>query len=232
MGSLSTEYKFFPITPNTPELPSLALKHRDLRLSALQLSPQSFSSTYAAEAKISDDAWLARLTPKGKTLFAASTVTKDPKDEEWAAVVTMVGPFSATDYEFLPGSNFPPIKSDHIEQRWQVSSLYVLPTHRGQNLGTRLCRFAIDYLRAKTDVPELRVRLGIKTGNDVVEKMYQRMGFVRCGEGGLEDALRSNGETESLPEPASMEGDSEAAVALRQKYRGGGMLLMQLIVER
>ncbi|KAJ5917275.1 Acyl-CoA N-acyltransferase [Penicillium verhagenii] len=197
-------YSFFRI-PKTDGIDISAQKYRDLRLKALQASPHSFSSTYAIEAAFTDTEWIERLTLPGREVFicAATPVNHDqsrPDDIQWIGQVTLRGPASSADFELPAEAAQPPQKSDDEEERWQMLSLFTLPDHRGQGLGGKLCKEAIEYLRSyQSSPPNIQVRLIVKAGNDVTVELYRRLGFIHAGKATLVEAMIANGDEHLIP---------------------------------
>ncbi|KAJ6020975.1 Acyl-CoA N-acyltransferase [Penicillium herquei] len=197
-------YSFFRI-PKTDGIEASAQKYRDLRLKALKASPSSFSSTYEIEAAFTDTEWVERLILPGREVFicAATPVNHDPSrpdDIEWIGQVTVRGPASSTEFELPAEAEQPPQKSDEEEERWQMLSLFTLPDHRGQGLGGKLCKEAIEYLRSyQSSPPNIQVRLIVKAGNDITVELYRRLGFIHAGKATIIEALIANGDEHLIP---------------------------------
>ncbi|KAF5137733.1 N-alpha-acetyltransferase RimI [Metarhizium anisopliae] len=192
------EYQFVRVDPSDPNLPSLAAQYKRLRLEALKQSPHSFSSTYETESQFPDDVWVSRLQhPRKETFICVATLEGE---SEWVAQVTLRGPLSAEEFH-LSESGQPPAAPDEEEEKWQMLSLYNLPSHRGKGLGKRLCKAACDFVVSRGGVsPTITVRCMVKPDNLATLGMYQSLGFERTGFCTLEEALRANGDADMIPE--------------------------------
>ncbi|RSL98230.1 hypothetical protein CEP52_010459 [Fusarium oligoseptatum] len=183
-------YTVLRIDRSDTDFPSLVNKYKTLRLSALQQTPSAFSSTYEAESKLSDHDWIARLSNPSKDTF----VVVD-SDGEWVAQVTVYGPVSAEAYTLPPEAGQPPVTPDEDEEKWQMLSLYVLPSHRGKGAAKLLCQETIDYLRSlRHAAPSIRVRTMIAPDNQAACAIFGSLGFSDAGLCTLAEGLRSNGE--------------------------------------
>lgn len=107
------------LSPSAPEIPQLVSQYKGLRLSALQLEPSAFSSTYERESQFPYETWVSRVqNPRGKTFVALSArqsqygstsaiqVTKNIEEElrellenEWVGLFTLLGPEVLADEE-------------------------------------------------------------------------------------------------------------------------------------
>ncbi|KFY50575.1 hypothetical protein V496_09297 [Pseudogymnoascus sp. VKM F-4515 (FW-2607)] len=194
------EYHFIKVDCEGPNLYTLAAKYKALRLEALRQSPTSFSSTIETESQFSDEVWVSRLQTPDKENFVCVATAEDGQSE-WVAQVTLRGPVSAK--EFLPPieSGQPNPASDEEAEKWQMLSLYTLPSHRGMKLGSRLCEKAFEFLRSRngTGTPQIVVRIMVKPENVATLRLYDGLGFERAGYCTLEEALRANGDTDLIP---------------------------------
>ncbi|KAL6853004.1 hypothetical protein ACO1O0_007553 [Amphichorda felina] len=194
------EYQFIMVDRDGPNLRTSAAKYKALRLEALRQSPTAFSSTLETESRFSDDVWVSRLQNPEKETFVCVAVAQDGQSE-WVGQVTLRGPLPAK--EFLPpkesGQRDP--ASDDETEKWQMLSLYTLPTHRGMKLGFRLCEKAFEFLQSRdgTGTPQIVVRIMVKPENVATLRLYDGLGFERAGYCTLEEALRANGDTDLIP---------------------------------
>jgi ribosomal protein S18 acetylase RimI-like enzyme len=210
------EYIYFKIDKDAPNLQTLAAKYRELRLEALQQSPTSFSSTYEIEEQFSDDVWTSRLLTANKETFICAALsgggggtTAAPEDCEWAGQVTMLGPVLSDVFALPTEAGEPAIGDDATEEKWQMLSLFTLPSHRGKGLGKKLCQEAFRFLVSPPNnehqqpqqerATKVRVRIMIKPENWITVNLYRSLGFVDAGTCTLEEALRANGDAELLP---------------------------------
>jgi len=216
-------YTYTRIDPSDPNLSALAEKYRELRLSALKESPTSFSSTYETEVAFTKDQWISRLRTPGKETFICTTSPQIiAADCEWVAQVTLLGPIAAQTFRLPESSGQPAVANDDEEEKWQMLSLYTLPSHRGRGVGKDLCREAFRYLTSLERLPKkVRVRIMVKPQNTVTLKMYGGLGFFDAGLCTLEEALRANGDSEFIP-----------AGPLTEKYTSRSGIIMALELKR
>lgn len=203
------EYSCFRINPQSRFLPFLAQKYKALRLSALVQSPGSFSSTYEIESRFADEWWESRLQLPGRETFIcvanASSSSASEGVGEWVAQVTLIGPVPASLYRLSEAAKQPPIMPDEEEEKWQMLSLYTLPTHRGKGIAKSLCSEVFRCLRenktsdSKPRPKHIRVRIMIKPENTATVKLYEGLGFAHAGTCTLAEALVANGDKDLVP---------------------------------
>lgn len=204
MATTQPPFTYIPLLPSSPNKPLLAANYKSLRLTALRLSPEAFSSTLADESALTDAQWISRLfhRPDIKTFIAV-----DPETQDWVAQVSLIGPLTQAAYTLPPEAGQPPVKSDEEEEKWQMAALYALPGYRGRGLGRGLCEEAFRYLVEEqegwTKAKRVRVRIMVKPTNAATLKLYRGMGFVDAGMCTLEEALVVNGEV--VPEEVDEE---------------------------
>ncbi|ETN46614.1 uncharacterized protein HMPREF1541_00800 [Cyphellophora europaea CBS 101466] len=151
-----------------PALQRAARSYRALRLSALQRSPASFSSTYADEASWPESHWLARLGREGFETFAAVVASSsaaaaaaaaesgDPGqeggrgEEEWLAQVTLRGPipYKNAGWELPEESGQVAQRSEEWEgeERWVMTGLFVDEGARGRGVAAGLVGEAVRWV--------------------------------------------------------------------------------------
>ncbi|KAH7066353.1 putative GNAT family acetyltransferase [Paraphoma chrysanthemicola] len=197
------EYSYIRIDPESQLLSRLAQNYKALRLSALQQSPSSFSSTYDIESRFPDEWWESRLQIPGRETFICVANGASSSADEWVAQVTLIGPVPASSYRLPEAAQQPPVGPDEEEEKWQMLSLYTLPTHRGKGIAKALCREAFQWLQAPAASkprPELiRVRIMVKPENVATVQMYQSLGFTDAGRCTLAEALVANGDEALVP---------------------------------
>ncbi|KJZ76443.1 hypothetical protein HIM_04172 [Hirsutella minnesotensis 3608] len=217
------EYQCIRIDKSDPQILALALKYKQLRLAALQHSPDAFSSTLELESSFSDDVWVSRICdPSKETFVCCAGAPSCPLESEWVGQVTLLGPVSSGAYRLPADAGQPPVPEDGEEEKWQMLSLYTLPAHRGHGLGKLLCREAFGFLAAVPRGPgRVRVRIMVKPENTVTLGLYRSMGFVDAGKCTLEEALRANGDADMLP-----------AGMLPDKYTARSGVIMAMALER
>lgn len=202
---MEQKYTFVHISPQSPDLPSLAQKYKQLRLSALTQSPTAFSSTLAAESPFSDSVWIERLSADPcRHNFVAQHQASTGKDGGWVAQITVLGPVSAEAYTLSDEAGQPAVRTDQVEEKWQLLSLYTLPEHRGKGVGKDLCKEVFKWLKQRGAGEEgaakvVRVRLMIKPDNTGAVRLYEGLGFEHAGMCTLAEALKANGDGDALP---------------------------------
>jgi ribosomal protein S18 acetylase RimI-like enzyme len=178
--------------PNT--WASLVSHHKNLRLRSLQISPESFSSTFEREVAFTDSDWENRLkNPLAYTFIAAKVPTSlkengergDELDDavhgEWVGMTVLVGPLDE-----LPNNLTPNSKADGAPQRKEVPveseifAVFVSPEARGLGLGKRLSEASIaqgKVLGREKGAKEVVVRLSVARGNGKAKSLYEKLGF-------------------------------------------------------
>jgi ribosomal protein S18 acetylase RimI-like enzyme len=126
--------------------------YRDIRLEALKLAPEAFSSTFARE---------------------------DAKPPEWFAArlddAAVFGAFAESDLlgiaGFFAGQGQ---KEAHKGVLW---GMYVRPRARGRGVGRRLVEAVIEHARRHVEI----LQLTVVAGNKPARSLYAKMGFVEYG---------------------------------------------------
>jgi GNAT superfamily N-acetyltransferase len=121
---------------------------RDIRLAALQDTPEAFASTYDREVAFAEADWLRRIGGGANFLAYAPELGTAP--------VGLVGGFEAG-----PGT---------IE----LVSMWVSPPARGHGIGQALVEAVVGWARAK-GMP--RVHLWVAESNRSARLLYERCGF-------------------------------------------------------
>ncbi|KAF9889187.1 hypothetical protein FE257_007676 [Aspergillus nanangensis] len=214
MSTPKYNYTFFRI-PKDDTIPTSAQNYKQLRLHALSIAPTSFSSTHQIESTLPDTEWTHRLAAPNIETFICAATPSNPDEEAtiWIGQLTLRGPLRHEEF-ILPdesGQPNPSARSNIPRELWQMLSLFTLPEHRGQGLGKRLCREALDYLfsdrRGKKGggSPEVWVRLMVKPENHATVRLYRGLGFENVGVCTLAEALVANGDEHLLPKDTSGE---------------------------
>jgi ribosomal protein S18 acetylase RimI-like enzyme len=203
------EYTYFRVARADGSILTAAKKYKKLRLSALQLSPTSFCSTYDIESAFTNATWVSRLKEHGRETFicAATPLGNDsksdsskPSGEEWVAQVTLLSPQSKAAFILPPESGQPMPMSDEEEERWQMLSLYTLPSHRGKGVAKKLCQHALAHLKlCRSSLKVVRVRLMVKPENQATFNLYRQLDFADAGKCTLTEALKANGDHKLIP---------------------------------
>lgn len=132
--------------------------YRDLRLRALQDSPDAFSSTYAREAPRPDVEWaerLARGVRSPRDLPLVAELAGEPCGLAWGRI-----------------EDSPPATA-------RVYQMWVAPTHRRRGVGRALLDAVIGW--ARTEGARI-VELDVTTTNRDALRLYERGGFKPLGE--------------------------------------------------
>lgn len=99
----------------------------------------------------------------------------------------------------------PRVVPDQEEERWQMVSLFTLPTHRGKGVAKSLCSEVFRWLRehkptyGKPRPKQIRVRIMVKPENTAMVKLYEELRFTHAGKCTLAEALKANGDGELVP---------------------------------
>ncbi|KAJ7465028.1 hypothetical protein FB451DRAFT_428068 [Mycena latifolia] len=211
----STHALPFPRTYSSrpPDFASLAEKYAALRLEALLTSPKAFASSHAIESKFTPEEWAARIWKDDVVVLVcvAHPVAQDAQPRtlvgDWVGSAILRGPLSADDYALPPESGAPPVDSDDVETKWQMTAVFASGAHRGRGLGKMLIQAGKDYAMAQTvDTraglvsrwpAKVRLRVMIHPDNLVVLALYSTTGFVDAGRTTGKEAYRTNGDTSS-----------------------------------
>ncbi|KAL6705179.1 hypothetical protein ACN47E_007284 [Coniothyrium glycines] len=224
-----------------PSLTRLANKLRDFKLHALQTDPKAFSLEYSSESPLPISVWEQRITVPGSQILvciatnppsiAEAAPTSDMNEaqlrlllsSEWTCIFTMIGPVSHAEWIF-PKSDQPYSAPDVQETRWQLTSLFVLPTHRGRGLAKKITLAAIEYGStvlvddsSRVGRGLVRFRLIVHPDNRDVAVMYSNMGFVDCARYTLREAYIANGDAKYIPAGAEA-GKWDTRVGIGMEY--------------
>ncbi|RSL92506.1 hypothetical protein CEP52_013770 [Fusarium oligoseptatum] len=88
------DYSFFHVSKTTSIEKSAEL-YRNLRLKALQTSPESFSSTFDIESAFTEGDWIKRLLEEDRENFVCAATTRGADattSVEWVGQLTIRGP--------------------------------------------------------------------------------------------------------------------------------------------
>ncbi|KAL6228893.1 hypothetical protein BDW75DRAFT_250499 [Aspergillus navahoensis] len=192
---------------NVESLAKIVTRYKALRLTALQRSPEAFTSTYAREAQFDDETWTSRVVNPLATILIALSPDPTSKDinmgsdddetlligRPWLGQLTLLGPvlFPANDekakrapWELFKNINFEqaakgfiPVGSNVV---YILVGMYVLPEARGAGNGQRLLEAAtraVDNESKKNKVNALVIIL-VARENETAKRLYERVGFV------------------------------------------------------
>ncbi|KAF3042033.1 hypothetical protein E8E11_000121 [Didymella keratinophila] len=220
----------------------LANKLRNFKLHALFSDPNAFSQSHAVESQLPSAAWEARVanpdfrivvcivddcesrnSPSLEGGNSSGSGNQEVKGRdavvqrlvaaEWAGTFTLVGPV-AREAWLCPGSGQPAPAADGAETRWHLTSLFVLPEHRGQGLAAILTRAAVQAGSAASSAlsKELgdrggygneraptRFRLVVHPNNKPVVGLYEKLGFTVGGLYTQREAMAAMGDAAGVP---------------------------------
>ena len=127
-------------------------EYRELRLEALKKAPTAFGSSFEEEENFSKEVWQKRIA---NAIFAVS-------DEKPVGLITWV-------------------RGDRIKTRHTsyINSTYVTEAFRGQGLGRRLIKAALDSIQASKGI--LKIRLSVIASQQEAFKLYDAFGFKIIG---------------------------------------------------
>lgn len=132
--------------------PADAILYRELRLEALRLAPDAFSSTFTIE-NAEPLTWFA-------DRLARSAV------------------FGAFDGEKLRGiAAFLARQGQKERHKGVLVGMYVRPDARNTGIGRRLAEAVIEHARRKVEI----LQLSVVAGNEPARRLYTNLGFVKYG---------------------------------------------------
>jgi ribosomal protein S18 acetylase RimI-like enzyme len=133
-------------------LPADAAIYRDLRLSALAESPESFGSDLATESASPVEAFAQHL----RGSFVAGALAGE-------RLVAIAG--------------FRPLDREKTRHRGEIWGVYVDPRSRGAGLGRRIVGHVLAHARTRVT----QVHLAVTAENTAAVALYESLGFVRYG---------------------------------------------------
>ena len=136
--------------------PANAMIFKEVRLRALRDTPTAFSSTYAAESRLSDKEWIERT-------------------QEWSSKRSTT--YLAMDVESPCG-----IVGGFLDQgdrtNAHLGSMWVAPSHRRLGIGRKLVHAIIEWARLRgADT----LQLTVTSNNDPAIEFYKSLGFSPTG---------------------------------------------------
>lgn len=136
--------------------PANAMIFKEVRLRALRDTPTAFSSTYAAESRLSDKEWIARA-------------------QEWSSN-------RSTTYLAMDAENPCGIVGGFLDQsdptHAHLASMWVTPTHRRFGIGRKLVEAIVDWARLQGAGT---LQLTVTSNNDPAIQFYKSLGFSPTG---------------------------------------------------
>jgi RimJ/RimL family protein N-acetyltransferase len=132
--------------------------YRDVRLACLKNVPQYFGSTYEEEI----------LNPK---LMFETFIENDSPEH------VMFGAFEEEQLIGITGFNR--MARQRAMHRGEIVQVYVDSKYRGQNIGEKLIRRALDYAFTLDGIEQ--VQLSVIANNQTAIKLYEKLGFKTFG---------------------------------------------------
>ena len=132
--------------------------YREMVLACLKNASEFFGTTYEE----------AVLNPK----FSSETYIETSSPDH-----VMFGAFAEERLIGITGLNR--MARKRASHRGEVVQVYVEPAHRGQNIGEKLLRHALDYAFGLEGIEQ--VQLSVMTSNTTAIKLYEKLGFKTFG---------------------------------------------------
>ncbi|RTR35163.1 GNAT family N-acetyltransferase [Robertmurraya yapensis] len=133
-----------------------AEQYREIRLTALQTNPESFSASYEEERLYPIERFIARLENPHAFTFGALI------EDKLVGVVRLVLE-----------------QSEKMKHRANIYGMYVLPDYRSNGIGKSLMEQAIE--KVKETVYIEQIYLTVVATNVPAKKLYQSLGFAVFG---------------------------------------------------
>jgi GNAT superfamily N-acetyltransferase len=185
-----------PAQSQPSDISLLIERYRTTRLTALQLDPDAFGSTYAREIQFTDEIWLSRLlNPLSRTLVSVDvkpplTEPVDLTRHEWLGTATILGPkvLSKTKGSSVwttytrDNSNDPPdwpaVKDSNAI--YMIAGVFVHPSRRRQGRGKRLIQAVVSAATEeakRAGASRVTILLEIESENQAPDRLYESAGF-------------------------------------------------------
>lgn len=194
-----------PVTPS--DLAELCGRYRTVRLRALKIYPEAFSSKYERESDFTEKQWAQRLLNPTSRTFVAVCVdheTATPagaddveklKSNEWVGMVVLLGPKvvdSSMKYVWDPFLSTAWLQPDDegafegAEATTFAVSIFVLPEVTRRGVGKMLLSAMMECAKQdskKMSVSKLHVGLIVERDNEAAIRLYERSGFAHVDAG-------------------------------------------------
>ncbi|RSL66407.1 hypothetical protein CEP53_003405 [Fusarium sp. AF-6] len=181
--------------PDPAQWNQLIARYKEFRLLSLQLSPESFGSSYTREVAFSEETWASRLN---NPVALNTIIVSEPDDADestddislilnspWLAALTLVGPLeaktAAKSYEdkmhLQPDTvSFGP-PTPGIDSTYVLNAMYVLPSERRKGLSNKIIDFAKQLALVKENNQKVTLALILGDDNVPAMKSYEKSGF-------------------------------------------------------
>ncbi|KAH6677840.1 hypothetical protein F5X68DRAFT_245578 [Plectosphaerella plurivora] len=174
---------------------TLVEKYKSFRLLSLQLSPESFGSTYAREAAFTPEAWTSRITNLLATTIVAVSDPPEPArtkeaepllSHEWLASLTLIGPLEPSKAHTMFQTELPTDSkvvdfngSGDGGMKWHyiLNAMYVVPLARGRGISGEILKFAKKTAKREVRGNPMRILLVVDHDNEAAQHTYKRAGF-------------------------------------------------------
>jgi len=157
---------------------------RDVRLAALADAPSAFGSSFAREARFTEEQWRGRINERSLTFLAHDDSAKPAAAASTAlagAEPADRGPADQGPAGTRPDSALPAgLAGVYVEDgEADLVSMWVRPSARGLGAGEALVEAAAEWARAR-GYPTLF--LWVTESNAPARRLYERLGFTLTGE--------------------------------------------------
>ena len=175
-------------TPPEPPTTSAIDSYRRVRLTALRMNPEAFTSTYEREVAFPEEIWRDRLVGEGKvTLFAEVLDRGSSRDEQegggdYAGMIGVVGAKHIPDTVHPHGMD--------ATRTYFMFGMWVHPEHRQKGVGRKLMEAGLAWARrdaregpaskaysGEGSLGAFEVWLSVKQLNHAAKTLYEGLGF-------------------------------------------------------
>ncbi|KAH8697413.1 hypothetical protein BGW36DRAFT_427377 [Talaromyces proteolyticus] len=181
---------------SSDELLRLVERYKTTRLTALQLDPAAFGSTYTREIQFTYETWLSRIqNPLSKTFLSIDSTNTNQTDEiplaqsEWVGTLTVLGPKVTSEGTTL-WNTFTRENSTHTPDLaavrnsnaiYMMAGVFVHPGYRRQGRAQRLVDAAVKRVREEAKfagASRITIILQVNTENQAAVRLYETAGFL------------------------------------------------------
>ncbi|KAL6719562.1 hypothetical protein ACLMJK_003804 [Lecanora helva] len=153
---MSVSYTCHELPKNAEDLSTSLDRYVSFRLDALVNAAGQVAATYTYESTFTRQMWMSRLLdPKKHHLVVVAHETaahglESLDNGEWVGMMSLLGPLSKFEY-FGSDSESSEIKSDDEEVRFDMSSVYINPSHRGGEATLQMFEQVLNVIRSLAD---------------------------------------------------------------------------------